>query len=151
MWRWFDPRGRCNNGEYVRTALVASALAAPLVALLALDGVPAFTRLAATGGLWLVTGLMWLIAIRRAHDEDYPAREAHAWMGGPTLLLITWITLPAAGMTLPWWGLIMSFCVALLWCYVGIYAVAHAGGSAQPNRFGPPTVHRRGGREPAAQ
>lgn len=145
MWERLDPRGRCNNAEYVLAALIGMAAAAPLVLSLALDGIPTLVRHVAIGGLWFVTGVMWLVAVRRAHDEGYSAREAHAWMGGPTLLLLVWITLPGLGLTPPNWALLITFAVAALWCYVGLYVVAQAGGSANPNRFGPPTIHRRSG------
>lgn len=139
---WLDPRGRCSNREYVRIAVICSILAAPLVALLAFDGVGAGVRAAALGVLWILTGVMWCVAIRRAHDEDYAAREAYAWMGGPTLLLVVWMTLPAIGITPGPWVRGVALVVGLLLSYVGLFAVLQGRDGARPNAFGPPTLHR---------
>lgn len=142
MWDWLDPRGRCSNGEYVRIAAICSILAAPLVALLAFDGILAPVRVAALAILWLLTGVMWCVAIRRAHDEDYSANQAYAWMGGPTLLLLVWMTLPAVGIIPNPWVRGGAFVVGLLLSYIGLYSVAHGRDGARPNRFGPPTLQR---------
>lgn len=142
MLEWLDPRGRCSNGDYVRIALLCSAVAAPLVGVLAVDGLTERLRLPALAMLWLVTCLMWLVAIRRAHDEGYRAYEAYAWMGGPTLLLLVWLTLPALGVLPHELVLWLSYGVGMFLCYVGLYAVAHASEGATPNAYGPPTLQR---------
>ena len=142
MFEWLDPRGRASNAEYVRAALYCSLLSAPAVALLAFDGVPDGLRLVAVGVLWLVTLVMWPVAVRRVHDEDYAAHHAFWWMGGPTILLVTWITLPAFGVIPPVWLLWLSFVVAVVCCHVGLYAVAQAHDGARPNRYGPPTLQK---------
>lgn len=144
MWGWLDPGGRCSNGEYLRIAAICSAIAGPVVAVLALDRLPTALRLGGVVVLWILTGVMWLVAIRRAHDEDYPAREAYAWMGGPTLLLIVWITLPAFGVTPHLWIRLAAFAAALFLCHVGLYVVVQGRDGARPNRFGPPTIQRPG-------
>lgn len=142
MWDWLDPRGRCSNRAYVRVAVVCSMIAAPLVAVLAIDGVPMLVRAIALVHLWLLTAVMWLVAIRRAHDEDYSAWQAYAWMGGPTLLLFVWITLPTTGFVPSPWLRGAAFVVGHFLCCVGLYAVAQAQEGARPNRFGPPTIQR---------
>jgi len=142
MMDWLDPRGRCGNGEYVRIAAICSALAAPLLAVLAVDGMAQGVRLMALAALWLLAGVMWVVAIRRAHDEDYTAREAYAWMGGPTLMLLVWITLPAMGVFPHELILWASYGVGMFLCYVGLYAVAQAKEGSRPNRYGPPTLQR---------
>lgn len=149
MLEWLDPRGRCSNREYVRIAVTCSAVAAPLVAVLAIDEAPWPLRTAALVVLWLLTAVMWLVAIRRAHDEDYGAREAYAWMGGPTLLLLVWITLPVFGVVPGPWVRGAAFFLGLFLCYVGLYAVAHAGDGARPNRYGPPTIQHPDAKERA--
>lgn len=140
MVDWLDPRGRCGNGEYVRIAAICSVLATPVLAMLAVDGVAQSLRLIGLAVLWLLAGVMWIVAIRRAHDEDYTAREAYAWMGGPTLMLLVWITLPALGVFPHEVILWVSYGVGMALCYVGLYAVAHAQEGARPNRYGPPTL-----------
>lgn len=122
--------------------MVCSILAAPLVALLAFDGVWAWVRAAALVILWSLTGVMWCVAIRRAHDEDYAAQEAYAWMGGPTLLLFVWMTLPAMGIVPNPWVRGGAFVVGLLLSYIGMFAVVQGRDGARPNRYGPPTLQR---------
>ncbi|WP_430420685.1 hypothetical protein [Phenylobacterium sp.] len=82
------------------------------------------------------------MAIRRAHDEDYAAKEAYAWMGGPTLLLFVWMTLPAMGIVPNPWIRGGAFVVGLLLSYVGLFAVVQGRDGARPNSFGPPTLQR---------
>jgi uncharacterized membrane protein YhaH (DUF805 family) len=139
MWEWLDPRGRCGVREYLRISLICAAIAAPLIALLAIDGVARPVRLAAVSILWLLTAVMWPVAIRRSHDEDYAAREAVWLMGAPTLVLAIWITLPAFDVFPPSWALTLSGVAAWLLSQVGLYSVAHGVDGTSPNRFGPPT------------
>lgn len=139
MWRWLDPRGRAGVTEFWRIGGVCLLLASPFLTLLALDGIDHRLRLAAVGVLWLVMAVVWLAAIRRVHDQG----DAGAWvffaMGGPTLLLLTWVTLPALGIFIPGGGLALLLFVGGCLTYAGHYGLTQGDGS-QPNRFGPPTL-----------
>jgi uncharacterized membrane protein YhaH (DUF805 family) len=137
-----DPRGRCSNRDYVRWSAACLAFAAPFVCILALDDIVLWARLACLAVVWLLIGAMWIAAIRRVHDEDRRHYEACWHMGGPTLLVLIWMTLPAFDVFPPRWLLMSSAMAGGFVSYVGFYAIMQGQDGTAPNRYGPPTIRR---------
>lgn len=137
-----DPRGRCGMREYLCISGFSLLAASPLLAVLAIDGVPDHIRRPAVGVLWLIAAVMWIVSVRRSHDVGYRAWDAVWLAGGPTLFLVFWITLPAFGVFLPSLLLLLIAIGALLLCTVGGYSLGQSQSDLGANRYGPPTYRR---------
>ena len=87
MFRFLDPRGRANFGEFLTVSLICLIVATPLLAVVENSPTPEL-MLMSLAGLWAIMIVMRVAGIRRVHDGDEsPAFVFWVVMLGPTLVL----------------------------------------------------------------
>lgn len=134
MFRFLDPRGRANFGEFLTVSLICLVLATPLLGVVEARAADWLVIMSLVG-LWALMIIMWIAGIRRIHDGDESAAFVVWIMSGPTIVL-SGITLQGIGIHLPRWliaaGLVPSVLTAFLW-----FAFVQVRASPGGNRFGP--------------
>jgi uncharacterized protein YwqG/uncharacterized membrane protein YhaH (DUF805 family) len=134
VFRFLDPRGRANFGEFFTVSLICLVLATPLLAVVEAQAAQTPTVVSLIG-LWALMIVVWIAGIRRLHDGGDSGAFAALILSGPTILLLG-ITLWQTDVPMPRWLVLLGAIplIATGWMWVAFLQVRESPGA---NRFGP--------------